>query len=46
MTASSILDNSPLTIQQSYARIIREEQVADFDNATRADWEQVKGGWV
>jgi hypothetical protein len=46
MTASSILDNSPLTIQRSYARIIREEQVADFDQATRADWEHPEGGAV
>jgi hypothetical protein len=44
MTASSILDNSPLTIQRSYAKIIREEQISDFDEATRAAWEHPQGG--
>lgn len=43
MTASSILDNSPLTLQKHYAKIIREDQIADFDEATRSHWEKTKG---
>ncbi len=38
MTASSILDNSPLTLQRHYAKIIREEQINDFDEATQDAW--------
>jgi integrase len=44
MTASSILDNSPLTLQKSYVKNIREEQIADFDEATRDAWTGAEGG--
>ncbi len=44
MTASSILDNSPLTLQRHYAKIVREEQIADFDDAICYGWTMSERG--
>jgi site-specific recombinase XerD len=44
MTASSILDSSALTLQKNYAKICPEEQIDEFDEETRPDWEQAEGG--
>jgi hypothetical protein len=44
MTASSILDTSPLTLQKHYSKVIREEQINDFDEATREAWTTTERG--
>ena len=43
MTASSILDSTPLTLQKHYAKIVKEEQIADFDEATSSAWQGTEG---
>lgn len=44
LSASAVLDSSPLTLQRHYADLRREERIADFDAATSDDWQRATGG--
>lgn len=44
LSASAVLDSSPLTLQRHYADLRREERIASFDAATSGDWHKAIGG--
>lgn len=44
LSASAVLDSSPLTLQRHYADMRREERIAAFDKATIDDWQKATGG--
>lgn len=44
LSASAVLDSSPLILQRHYADLRREERIASFDAATRGDWQKAIGG--
>lgn len=44
LSASAVLDSSPLTLQRHYAELRREERIASFDAATSGDWQKAIGG--
>jgi len=44
LSASAVLDSSPLTLQKHYIDLQREQRIAQFDEATSGDWKKTEGG--
>lgn len=44
LSASAVLDSSPLTIQKHYADLQPRRRIGAFDSATKHHWEEIQGG--